>query len=63
MDDIIIYNDVKGNILRKLRAMQSWEWAAIKFGNDHSKDIEREEKQNAYIEYIAYIIANLPMPD
>ena len=39
------------------------ELADIKFGSDQSKCIEREKKLNAYIEYIAHTIVNLPMPD
>ena len=63
MDDIIMYNELKGDILRKLVEIQKWELADIKFGSDQSKFIEREKKLNAYIEYIANNIVNLPMPD
>ena len=63
MDDIILYNELKGDILRKLVEIQKWELADIKFGSDQSKRIEREKKLNAYIEYIANVIVNLPMPD
>ena len=63
MDDIILYNELKGDILRKLVEIQKWELADIKFGSDQSKCIEREQKLNAYIEYIANTIVNLPMLD
>ena len=63
MDDIIIYNELKGDILRKLVEIQKWGLADIKFGSDQSECIEREKKLNAYIEYIAHNIVNLPMPD
>ena len=63
MDDIILYNELKGDILRKLVEIQKWELADIKFGSDQSKCIEREKKLNAYIEYIAHTIVNLSMPD
>ena len=63
MDDIIFYNELKGDILRELVELQKWELAGIKFGIDQSKYIEREKKLNAYIEYIANTIVNLPMPD
>ena len=63
MDDIILYNELKGDILRKLVEVQKWELADIKFGSDQSERIEREKKLNAYIEYIGNAIVNLPMPD
>ena len=63
MDDIILYNELKGDILRKLVEIQKWELADIKFGTDQSKFIEREKKLNAYIEYIAQTIVNMSMPD
>ena len=63
MDDIILYNELKGDILRKLVEIRIWELAEIKFGSDQSERIEREKKLNAYIEYRANTIVNLPMPD
>ena len=63
MDDIIMYNELKGDILRKLVEIQKWELADIKFGSDQSECIEREKKLNTYIEYIANTIVNLPIPD
>ena len=63
MDDIILYNELKGDILRKLVEVQKWELADIKFGNGQSECIEREKKLNAYIKYIAHTIVDLPMPD
>lgn len=63
MDDIIRYNELKREILRKLVEIQKWELADIKFGIDQSNCVEREKKLNAYIEYIAHTIVNLPMPD
>ena len=63
MDDIILYNELKGDILSSLIATQKWKLADIKFGSDQSKCIEREKKLNAYIEYIAHTIVNLPMPE
>ena len=63
MDDIILYNELKGDILRKLVEIQKWELADITFGSDQSECIEREKKLNAYIEYIANTIVNLSMPD
>ena len=44
MDDIIMYNELKGDILRKLVEIQKWELADIKFGSDQSECIEREKK-------------------
>ena len=58
-----MYNELKGDILRKLVEVQKWELADIKFGSDQSERIEREKKLNAYIEYIGNAIVNLPMPD
>ena len=63
MDDIILYNELKGDILSSLIATHKWKLADIKFGIDQSNCIEREKKLNAYIEYIAHTIVNLPMPD
>ena len=63
MDDIILYNELKRDILSSLITTQKWKLADIKFGSDQSKCIEREKKLNAYIEYIAHTIVNLPMPD
>lgn len=63
MDDIILYNELKGDILNNLIVTQKWKLADIKFGSDQSNCIEREKKLNAYIEYIAHVIVNLPMPD
>ena len=63
MDDIIMYNELKVDILRKLVEIQKWEFADIMFGSDQSKCVEREKKLNAYIEYIGNTIVNLPMPD
>ena len=63
MDDMIMYNELKKDILSSLISMQKWKLAEIKFGSDQSECIEREKKLNAYIEYIAHTIVNLPMPD
>ena len=63
MDDIIFYNELKGDILRKLDEIKKWELADIKLGSDQSKVIEREDRLNYYIEFIARFIVNLPMPD
>ena len=63
MDNIIFYNELKGDILRKLTEIQKWELADIKLGSDQSKAIELEDRLNYYIEYIARFIVNLPMPD
>ena len=58
-----MYNELKGDILRKLVEIQKWELADIKFGSYQSECIEREKKLNAYVEYIANTIVNLSMPD
>ena len=58
-----MYNELKVDILRKLVEIQKWEYAELMFGIDQSKCIEREKKLNAYIEYLAHTIANLPMPE
>lgn len=63
MDDIILYNELKGDILNSLISTYKWKLAEIKFGTDQSDCVEREKKLNAYIEYIAHTIVNLPMPD
>ena len=63
MDDIIFYNELKGDILRKLVEIQKWELADIKLVSDQSKVVEREERLNYYLEFIARFIVNLPMPD
>ena len=63
MDDIIFYNELKGDILRKIVEVQKWELADIKLGSDQSKASEREDRLNYYIEFIARFIVNLPMPD
>ena len=63
MDDSIFYNELKGDVLRKLAEIQKWELADIKLGSDQSNAIDREERLNYYIEYIARFIVNLPMPD
>ena len=63
MDDIIFYNELKGDILRKLDEIKKWELADIKLGSDQSNVSEREDRLNYYIEYIAHTIVNLPMPD
>ena len=63
MDNIIFYNELKGDVLRKLVEIQKWELADIKLGSDQSQAIELEDRLNYYIEYIARFIVNLPMPD
>lgn len=63
MDDIIFYNELKEDILRKLVEIQKWELADIKLGSNQSKAIEREERLKYYLEFIARFIVNLPMPD
>ena len=63
MDDIIFYNELKGDILRKLDEIKKWELADIKLGSDQSNVSEREDRLNYYIEFIARFIVNLPMPD
>ena len=63
MNDIIFYNELKEEILRKLVEIQKWELADIKLGSDQSNAIVREERLNYYIEFIARFIVNLPMPD
>lgn len=63
MDDIIIYNDVKSEILRRLREMYRWNSADIALADRTHSDIEKGQKQNAYIEYIASHLVDLPMPD
>ena len=63
MDDIIFYNELKGDILRKLVEIKKWELADIKLDGDQSRAIEREDRLKYYIEFIARFIINLPMPD
>ena len=63
MNDIIFYNELKGDILRKIVEIKKWELADIKLGRDQSKAIDREERLNYYIEFISRFIVNLPMPD
>ena len=63
MDDIIMYNELKGDILRKIAEIQKWELADITLVRDPSKASEREDRLNYYIDFIARFIVNLPMPD
>ena len=63
MDDIIFYNELKGDILRKLDEIKKWELADIKLGSDQSNAIEREERLKYYLDFIARFIVNLPLPD
>ena len=63
MGDIILYNESKGDILRKMTEIQKWELADIKLGSDQSDASDREARLNYYIEFIARFIVNLPMPD
>ena len=63
MDDIIFYNELKGDILRKIVEIQKWELADIKLGSDQSNASDREARLNYYIEFISRFIVNLPMPD
>lgn len=63
MDDIIMYNELKGDILRKIAEIQKWELADITLGRDQSKASEREDRLNYYIDFIARFIVNLPMPE
>ena len=63
MDDIILYNELKGDSLRKRVEIQKGKLADIKLGSNQSKASEREDRLNYYREFIARFIVNLPMPD
>ena len=58
-----MYNELKGDILRKLVEIQKWELADIKLGSDQSNASEREYRLNYDIEFIARFIVNLPRSD
>lgn len=63
MEDIIIYNDVKSEILRRLREMVHWNNADTLSENVTKSRVKRAQQENAYLEYIASYIVDLPMPD
>ena len=63
MNDMLIYNDTKSNVLHKIAAMIRWNNAEIlndKFGKART---EAAQKENTYLEYIASYIVDMPMPD
>ena len=63
MNDIMIYNATRGEVLAKIDTMMRWNNAEIINEPYGKARAEVAKKANAYLEYIASFLVDLPMPD
>lgn len=63
MNDIAIYNDVRAEVLQRVQDMYYYNRSILIIGDKDPVKKERLQKEQAYIEYIASTLVDLPMPD
>ena len=63
MNDIEIYNDVRTEVIRRVQDMYYYNRSILIIGDKDPGEKERLQKEQSYLEYIAYTLVALPMPD
>lgn len=63
MNDIAIYNDVRTEVIRHVQDIYEYNRSILVIGDKDTVKKERLQKEQAYIEYIASTLVDLPMPD
>lgn len=63
MDDIRTYNDIRSKVMARLQDIYEYNRATLVIGNKGAAAKERLQKEQLYLEYIASILIDLPMPD
>lgn len=63
MNDIIIYNDVRAEVIKRVQDMYYYNRSILIIGDNDPGEKERLKKEQSYLEYIASTLVELPMPD
>lgn len=63
MNDIAIYNDVRTEVIRHVQDIYEYNRSILVIGDKDPVKKERLQKEQAYLEYIASTLVDLPMPD
>lgn len=63
MNDIAIYNDVRTEVIRHVQDIYEYNRSILVIGDKEPVKKERLQKEQAYLEYIASTLVDLPMPD
>lgn len=63
MNDIITYNDVRTEVIRRVQDMYYYNRSMLIIGSEDPEEKERLQKEQAYLEYIVSTLVELPMPD
>lgn len=63
MDDIAIYNGVRTEVIQRIQDMYEYNRATLVIGDKSPGTKVRLQKAQAYLEYIASTLVDLPMPD
>ena len=63
MNDMIIYNDVRTEVIQRVQDMYYYNRSILIIGSEDPEEKERLQKEQAYLEYIVSILVELPMPD
>lgn len=63
MNDIAVYNDVRTEVLHRVQDMYEYNRSLLVIGDRGPGTKERLQKAQAYLEYIASTLVDLPMPD
>ena len=63
MNDIVVYNDVRTEVIRRIQDMYEYNRSLLIIGDKAPGTKERLQKEQSYLEYIASTLVDLPMPD
>ena len=63
MNDMIIYNDVRTEVIQRVQDMYYYNRSILIIGDKDPVKKERLQKEQAYLEYIVSTLVELPMPD
>ena len=63
MNDIITYNNVRTEVIRRVQDMYYYNRSMLIIGSEYPEEKERLQKEQAYLEYIVSTLVELPMPD
>lgn len=63
MNDMIIYNDVRTEVIQRVQDMYYYNRSILIIGDKDTVKKERLQKEQAYLEYIVSTLVELPMPD
>lgn len=63
MNDIVVYNDVRTEVLHRVQDMYEYNRSLLVIGDKCPGTKERLQKAQVYLDYIASTLVDLPMPD